>query len=151
MINRSNRLLQLVLALFLVLLTVLTTQRAQAQDETPSSTITKDPTDVSDEEAIEKSAQILKDKIATKVAKLTQQNDKVVTGAIASIDETAIKLQGDEHKDLTIETDEILTQYKSINLSSIEKITREDLSKGDYIVASGTSIDKELSANFILK
>ncbi len=115
-----------------------------AQDNVP----TTDPTPPDAlENSLEKNAQILKDKIATKVAELSKQADMVVTGIIKSIDDNNIVIVDDSKHETTITTDEVLTTYKETSIGSADELERDSLEKNDYIVVSGKKIDNDLASS----
>lgn len=110
------------------------------------------PTDIqSAEKVIEKNAQLLKDKIATKVAELTKKNNTVIAGEIKTILDESFEITLSDKSVRKVTTDDLLTVYKSVDRGSTKALKRADLTKGDYVIIFGTTLEGEISANTIYK
>lgn len=117
-----------------------------------SSTQAQVPTDAKSAEAvIEKNAQLLKDKIATKVAELTKKNNTVITGTIKTILNENLEITLSDNSTQKVTTDDLLTVYKSADRASVKTLKRQDLAKGDYVVIFGTALEGETAANTVYK
>jgi hypothetical protein len=112
----------------------------------PAVLETSSPTDGISDDNIKS----LKDKIATKVAELRQQNKKIVTGVVNKKEQEVIELKSDE-KIFKVTTDDVLTKIYSLDNNSLKEIKIEDLKKDDFIIVLGPLIEDSISANYIYK
>lgn len=110
-----------------------------------AQTPTAEPT-VSDAN-IDPDIKSLKDKIATKVAELRKDQEKVVTGNINKIDKDTITITYN-NQPLNVTLDDTVTKIYSV-ASGKKEIQREDLHVGDYLILKGILIDNTITANTI--
>jgi len=97
----------------------------------------------------EKEVEILKEKIASKVAELRQENKQVISGKIVAIKQGEIEIVNNNNEKKIVSIDDLLTKYYSINLNQKREINFSDLKKDDYIVVSGIINDKGINADMI--
>jgi hypothetical protein len=92
-----------------------------------------------------------KEKLASKVAELQKKEEKATAGLISEIQGKQIKFKTKENETYTAIIDDVLTKYYSLESGSKDEIEFSDLSKNDYIIVSGTTNDKSITANNIYK
>lgn len=97
----------------------------------------------------EKEVEILKEKIASKVAELRQENNQAFSGKIVNLSENQIEIKDKDDKKVLIKLDPTLTKYYRIKNNQKKEINFSDLEKNDYIVVSGITTDKGVNANLI--
>lgn len=97
----------------------------------------------------EKEVEILKEKIAIKVAELRQENNQAFSGNIINLSENLIEIKDKDDKKILINLDPTLTKYYRIKNNQKKEINFSDLEKNDYIVVSGIITDKGVNANLI--
>ncbi len=99
----------------------------------------------------EKEIQILKDKIATKVAELREKNNRAIGGTITALDPSSISVQDFYENNYVIRLDSTLTKYYQVSTPNNKEIKFSDLKKGEYVFASGVIHDKEIDANSVYR
>lgn len=116
-----------------------------------SSTSSKKDTSTSDNSKTNEDSTIesLKEKIEKKVDELNQGNKNVVAGTISKISDQTINVTSDGGDQFSVAYDDTITEVYKVNLDEKESISFDDLSKGDRVVISGPSIEKQISANLI--
>jgi len=97
----------------------------------------------------EKEVEILKEKIASKVADLRRENYQALSGIIVDINEDEIEIDYYNNEKKIVKIDELLTKYYSIKNNQKKEIDFSNLKKGDYIIVSGVYNDKGINANSI--
>jgi hypothetical protein len=97
----------------------------------------------------QKEVEILKEKIASKVAELRRQNFQAFSGKIVEIKKGEIEIKDYNDEKKRVFTDDLLTKYYLIKDNQKKEINFSDLKKDDYIIVSGILTDKEISANMI--
>jgi len=97
----------------------------------------------------EKEVEILKEKIASKVAQLRQENNQAVSGKIINLSENQIEIKDNNDKKILIKLDPTLTKYYRIKNNQKKEINFSDLEKNNYVVVSGITTDKGINANLI--
>jgi len=97
----------------------------------------------------EKEVEILKEKIASKVAQLRQESNQAFAGRIINISEDQIEIKNRNEKKIFVKLDSALTKYYKIKNNKKEEISFSDLKKNDYIVVSGVNTDRGINANSI--
>ena len=97
----------------------------------------------------EKEVEILKEKIASKVAELRQENNQAFSGKIVNLSENQIEIKDKDDKKVLIKLDPTLTKYYRIKNNQKKEINFSDLEKNDYIVVSGITTDNGVNANLI--
>lgn len=98
---------------------------------------------------LEKDVQLLKDKIATKVAELRRENKTVVSGLVTGSDNTTITIQSDDDKNHKITYDESVTKLISVLKKTPQEIKIDNIKKDDYIIVSGLQIEDTMTATSI--
>ncbi len=126
------------------LISVLGLSSVYAQAVTISPTAT---TTVSASE--EKDIQSLKDKIATKVAEMRQENNKAVSGFVESMANETIKIKTASDDEYGVKIDSQLTKFYQIVGNQKNEVNESQIKKGMYIIATGLLNDKTVDANFI--
>jgi len=97
----------------------------------------------------QKEVEILKEKIASKVAELRRQNFQAFSGKIVEIKKGEIEIKDYNDEKKKVLTDDLLTKYYLIKDNQKKEINFSDLKKDDYIIVSGVPTDKGISANMI--
>jgi hypothetical protein len=97
----------------------------------------------------EKEVEILKEKIASKVAQIRQENNQAVSGKIINLSENQIEIKDNNDKKILIKLDPTLTKYYRIKNNQKKEINFSDLEKNNYVVVSGITTDKGINANLI--
>jgi len=97
----------------------------------------------------EKDIEILKEKIASKVAELRQENNQAFSGTIINIGNRQIEIKDNNEQKILVKLDESLTKYYQIKNNQKKEINFSDLEKGDYIIVTGIATDKEINADSI--
>lgn len=92
--------------------------------------------------------QEFKDKLASKVAELQQNEDKAIAGFASDINESSLKIITSNNEKYSVELDDLLTKYFSIGNSITEK-SKEDISEDDYLIVTGPVNGDIISANGI--
>lgn len=110
---------------------------AQIKESTPSSQ--------------NKDVQILKDKLASKVAELQKKEQKAVAGRVTDNKNKKISLTADDGKLFEIRLDDVITKIYNVSTGEKVEIKPGDIKKGDYIIASGPVSDKVVTANNVYK
>lgn len=116
--------------------------------QTPSVPVTSptaEPTVSAEEDVI----QTLKDKVATKVAELRQDNIRAVSGTVEKVEGDTVTLKTEDNEDYTIKLDESLTKFYRIDGSAKGEIKREDIKKGNYAIVDGVINDRTVTANSV--
>jgi hypothetical protein len=97
----------------------------------------------------QKEVEILKEKIASKVAELRRQNFQAFSGKMVEIKKGEIEIKDYNDEKKKVFTDDLLTKYYLIKDNQKKEINFSDLKKDDYIIVSGILTDKGISANMI--
>mgnify|MGYP001124504865 CR=1 FL=1 len=110
-----------------------------------SDKITNDPA----KKVSEKEVKILKEKIASKVAQLRQENLQALSGKIIDIKNNEIEIKDYNDQRKIVNIDDLLTKYYSIKNNQKKEISFSNLKRGDYIIVSGIYTDKGINADII--
>lgn len=137
---------KIILSILFSLLIISQTGRVYSQGSQTTAAEVENDSGV--ENALEKNAQILKDKIATKVAELAKKADTVVSGMIVNIDNDGFALEQTDKNKINVTTDEVLTSYRKAGAKP-DTIERSELEKDDYVVVSGSNLEGEIAANLV--
>ncbi len=97
----------------------------------------------------ETEAKKLRERLANKVAEITQKNNKAVSGFIKEKQKGSFVLVSLEDSETTIKLDDTLTKYYQVTANKRQEIKYEDISKGDFVIVSGVSSDDAITANFV--
>ena len=111
--------------------------------------LSQTPTATSSSTVISPDIQILKDKIATKVAELRQKNNRAISGFVADIIGATIKIKTEDGQEYEVKPDEALAKYYQIAGSQRKEIKFQDVKKGSYLIATGMINDKVINADTI--
>lgn len=125
-----------------------------AQIETPTATPAQEAEEDKPSTAtgeLDEKVKILKEKIATKVAELREENKKVTAGRIIKTDDGSLEIKIREEKVYKVTFDETLTTVYSISGATKDEIEFADLKEGDFVIVSGSAVEDNISANFIYK
>lgn len=112
--------------------------------QTPTAEVSASPTVV-----VDKDIQQLKDKIANKVSEIRKQNNRAISGFVTSIDGDNMKLSTDGEVN-QVKFDDSLTKVFKVLGTTKKEIKKEDVSKNDYVIASGVVADIIMTANVVL-
>ena len=93
--------------------------------------------------------QEFKEKLASKVAELQQNEEKALAGFVSEINENSLKITTNNAEEYSVDLDDLLTKYFSISGNSINDLNREDISVGNYLIITGPVDGKIISANNI--
>ncbi len=124
-------------ALILLFAFVVTTS-AQVKTSTPSSSQNKD-------------AEILKDKLESKVAELQKKEQKAVAGRVSDNKNKKIALTSDNGTLFEIRVDDVVTKLYDIAGGEKDEIKLDAIKKGDYVIASGPTSDRVVTANNVYR
>jgi ribosomal protein S17 len=124
------------LALILVLVSP-----ALAQTASPSAS----PTGEVEDTAIEK----LKEKVANKVTEIRRKNNKALAGTVLSKAGASFKIKTNDDQEYEIKLDDALTKYFRILGTKKQEIKQDDIEVDDYIIVTGVSSDKTITANTV--
>lgn len=115
------------------------------RETTPSATIS--PTSI----PLDTSIQTLKEKIASKVAELSQNTKKVNAGVIVKKKSDLLEIKNAAKQTLKLVIDDSVTKLYTI-LSGVKKTAGlDDFSVGDFIIVLGPLIEETINANAIYK
>lgn len=89
----------------------------------------------------------LKDKIATKVAKLREQNNKAISGFVTTTDKDKITIKTTD--DLVYDVKLDITKYFQVKSGGKSEIKLDDIKKDNFIIVTGVLNEKSIDANFI--
>lgn len=92
---------------------------------------------------------LLKEKVANKVAELQKKNNKAAAGFVSSVKDDQIVITDRDDQKHAVKVDQVLTKYYQITGSTKKEIKFENIEKGDYIIISGPMIGDVLTANVI--
>ncbi len=93
----------------------------------------------------------LKEKIASKVAEIQNENNFGVSGYIDNIKDNLISINNDLGETYHIKTDEVITKYYQVINNRRQEIEPNEIQKGDFIVATGIIDGNQIEANNIYK
>ena len=114
-----------------------TIAKAQSKNATASSNIAEDE------------IQNFKDKIASKVAELTKQEQKAVSGFVIKTGNNQLSIITDDNQTMQVKIDDILTKIYQINGAQKKEIKLTDIVKNDYLIVNGPTSDTTVTANYI--
>lgn len=117
----------------------------QTETVSPTETPITKPTDEPNQQEID----TIKEKIATKVAELREQNNKAVGGTITKISDNLITIKTTNDVDYLVKLDDSLTKVYQVSTGQKKEIKAADLKTGMYIIATGVINDKTIDANFV--
>ena len=129
--------------LFIVLLAHITS-RAIAQSTTKSVDLN---TPTPEKSLLNDQIQILKDKIATKVAEISKSNKQVLVGTVQTTDEAGFSILS---KGTTVKAliDSDMTTYENI-IDPSKKITLKNIKKDAYVLLDGVMLGNEFSVKTV--
>ena len=108
---------------------------------TPSKATTGTPTPETTDE-VDK----LKEKVAEKVSKLANDEDKAVAGVVQAVSDKELTLKNMDGDMVDVVLDDTLTKYYNITTTTKE-VKKTDIEKGDYVFAAGPEIGGQINAN----
>lgn len=119
---------------------------SQEKTSTPSAL----PSQATSEGIIERSVQLLKDKIATKVAELNKTTQKITTGYVDNITQNSFTISTKDQKNtLNVTIDESLTKLYSLREKTQKEIALKEIKKNDFVLVEGPQIEDTVTANSI--
>ncbi len=107
----------------------------------PSKATTLTPTGTASDE-VDK----LKEKVAEKVSKLANGEDKSTAGIVQEISDKEFTLKSMDGDTSKVTLDDTLTKYYTIG-GSTKEVKKADIKKGDYVFAIGPEIGGQINAN----
>lgn len=99
----------------------------------------------------DKEIQLLKDKLASKVAELEKKEKKAISGFVRENKNNKIALIGLDETSYEVRLDDLLTKVYDIASGQKKEIKTNALVKNDYIIISGPISDRVITANNIYK
>lgn len=90
-----------------------------------------------------------KDKIASKVAELTKEDQKAISGYVTKLAENQLSIKTDDNQIFQIKIDDILTKIYRISNNQKNEIKLSKIKKDDYLVVNGPTSETTVSANYI--
>ncbi len=129
-----------VLFIFLFSFSLVGFKRIHSQQSTASSSAQE-----------EKKIDQLKEKIASKVAEIQNENNFGVSGYIDNIKNNLISINNDIGETYQIKTDEVITNYYQVINNRRQEIEPNEIQKGDFIIATGIIDGNQVEANNIYK
>lgn len=93
----------------------------------------------------------LKEKIASKVAEIQNENNFGVSGYIDNIKNNLISINNDLGENYQIKTDEVITKYYQVINNKRREIELKEIEKGDFIIVTGIIDGNQVEANNIYK
>lgn len=126
-----------------------------AQTKTPTQTVTDavkaaspsaklSPTTAEDKQVVE-----LKNKVADKVAELSKQNKKAISGFVTELKDDQIKIKSDDEKIHIVKIDSVITKFFQITAGAKKEAKQSAIEKSDYIIVSGPQIADTVTANVV--
>lgn len=97
----------------------------------------------------EQDAKALRERLANKVAEITQKNNKAVSGFVKEKQKGSFILVSLEDSETTIKLDDTLTKYYQVAANKRQEIKYDDINKGDFVIVSGVNSDNAITANFV--
>ena len=114
--------------------------------------VAKNTQDVKEASVESKQVEILKKKIATKVAETLKEEKEVVSGFVKSVKDNVIVIDDDlVQVKYSAKIDPDLTFFGVIKGSSIEKGDKDEVKKGDFLIVQGVRVGKEIITNNVYK
>ena len=92
-----------------------------------------------------------KEKLASKVAELQKKDERAMPGFITEIKGKQIKLKTKDNETYTVEVDDVLTKFYSLETGVKKEIEFKNLTKEDYIIIAGPISGKIITANNIYR
>jgi len=115
-------------------------------EKTASDAAEKTVTLTQDQEA---AAKKMRDRLANKVAEITQKNNKAVSGFVKEKQKNAFTLTSLEGKDTSIKLDDTLTKYYQVVSNKRQEVKYDNIEKNDFVIVSGVNNDEGVTANFV--
>lgn len=136
--------MKLITYLFVIslLLFNLSMVRAEVAISTPSGTTATSSADTKESNDVKN--------IKEKLASITRKKDQRAMGGFCKIKDSKVSLVDSEGVEYSVVIDESLTKVYQINGSSKKEIKSSDLKQDMYIVSTGPTVDKSISANVVL-
>lgn len=100
---------------------------------------------------INKSIELLKQRIATSVAKIEKSVSKLNIGHITKKDKSVIEIKTKESKVFKVTLDPTITKVYTFSGSAKKEIKAEDLEMNDYVIISGPPLENSITANNIYR
>ena len=116
--------------------------RAEVPVSTPSGTTATSSADTKESNDVKN--------IKEKLASITRKKDQRARGGFCNIKDNKVSLVDNEGAEYAVVIDESLTKVYQIAGSSKKEIKSSDLKQDMYIVATGPTVDKSISANVVL-
>lgn len=103
------------------------------------------------EAQVDETIKNLKEKIAAKVAELSQNNKKIATGYITQTNQDTITIKTGEEKTIKVIIDDSVTQLYSLLANSPKAIRLTNLTRDDFVIVTGPLIEDVINANIVYK
>jgi hypothetical protein len=139
---------------FLTILIIGLTGQAFAVTSTTSSakmTLSPIPTTAQSTSSsiIDKSIELLKQRIATSVAKIEKNISKLNVGYITKIDKAGIVIKTKDNKSFNVNIDNTITKIYTLSGVTKKEIKFDTLALNDYVIISGPPLENSITANNI--
>lgn len=115
---------------------------AQTKKATASPTMTTT-------EIVDDDIQNFKDKIASKVAQLTKEEQKATSGFVVKTGTAQLSIKTVDNQTYQIKVDDILTKIYQINNAQKKEIQPSQIKKDDYLIVNGPTSETTITANYI--
>lgn len=99
----------------------------------------------------EKKIDELKEKIASKVAEIQNENNFGICGYIESIKDNLMNINNDLGETYKIKTDDVITKYYQVVDNKREEMDAKEIQEGDFIIVTGITDGNQVEANNIYK
>ena len=91
----------------------------------------------------------MRERLANKVAEITQKNNKAVSGFVKEKQKNSFTLVSLDEKETVIKLDDTLTKYYQVVSNKRQEIKYDNIDKGDFVIVSGINNDDVITANFV--
>lgn len=140
----------LLVSSLIVVLAASNSVMAQTRSATGSASVTPSKTtSITPTKGAEDEVDKLKERVAEKVMKLTDSNEKAVSGVVQSVADTELTLKDMDGETVEVILDDTLTKYYDIQGTLIKEVKKTAVAKGDFVFAAGPEISGEINANGI--
>lgn len=100
---------------------------------------------------INKSIELLKQRIATSVAKIEKSVSKLNIGHITKKDKSAMEIKTKDNKTFKVIIDPTITKVYAFSGVTKKEIKADDLELNDYVIISGPPLENSITANNIYR
>jgi len=97
----------------------------------------------------EEEAKKLRERLANKVAEITQKNNKAVSGFVKEKQKGSFTLVSLDESETTVKLDDTLTKYYQVISNKRQEIKYDNIDKNDFVIVAGINNDNAITANFV--